>query len=155
MGNRYKTIPIKAKECDNSSNSVNEKRFDYLFNIYLKHQDQFQQVFNIVTAIGLGWLAAECVLISVNIDIPQWVIPTSCFWAFLNLTLELLGIFHFRYKIEKEREKLIRLFNSTYPNEKNEIYQDFYSMPNAIISISIFLIVIECIAFAVLAIVHI
>ena len=133
------------------SRCADEKQFEYLFNLYVKHQEQLQEVFNIVTVMGIGWLAAECALF--NIDIPKWIVSLSCGWAVLNLALELIGIMHFRRRIEDERKHLIQIFDCVYPNAKNEIYHDFFSVPYPIVKLSTILLIIESFVFAVLAII--
>lgn len=138
---------FQANERINESKNTDEKRFEFLLNLFVKHQEQFQQVFSIVTAIGLGWLAAVCVLLSIDIEMPKWVIPCICGWGALNIILELIGILLFKNKIEKEEKTIVYLFDHIYPNGENRDYFDFFSMPNSIIRISIFLICVEGIAF--------
>lgn len=134
----------------------NERQFKCLFELYIKHQEQFQTVFHIVTALGIGWLAAGCALISINsANNPKWIISFIFICAFVNISLEIVGIFHFFFKIENEKKQLISLFDSIYPNEKNELYQRFFSMPYAIVFLSIVLMVIECVVFILLAVKYI
>ena len=73
--------------------------------------------------------------------------PCICGWGALNIVLELIGVLLFWNKIAKERKTLMYLFDHIYPSGENKDYFDFFSMPNSIIGISVFLIAVEGLAF--------
>ena len=124
----------------------NDDDYKYLFDLFVLHQQQLQEAFNIITMISMGSIAAFGVLFTAGIKYYSFVVILG-FVSSFTFTVETIGIVKQKREIYKERETLLLMLSKKKDDSYLTIARDFYSMPDYIINASIVIFVLEAIAF--------
>ena len=139
----FQLYQYKVERVVMSSNKKQEQETDEekLISLYRMHQNQFQQAYNIITAIGMGWMAAIGLIYTADYR-PLWLKLLSCFFAFLCVHFEYVGIKKTRKNLDAERNQIL-IIGGTMSK-----YASFLDMPRELIGLSDILLIFETRVFA-------